>query len=288
MIDQDKYPELAKMEGVQELSQGIGEFLDWLGENGMAICRADEHVGSRYLPVLDSAEQLLARHFQIDLKAAEAERRMVIQAASTPDRGAKGSTEAVPASRAVEQEDGGLTDAEVEQALITGRGLGEQFMAAADIRGARAVLAAERARRSSRDAGIDAAPVPMSQSARPSLADKHKAFVAFAQQRALRMARTTSPGKVNYADPGTQSAWEFWCGASSWAVAFTDGGAERGEGWEPKFDAICPDQERLAREFCDEIAGPRGLPGSPPDPVRLLEMAQALYLAEARSVDEVG
>ena len=51
--------------------------------------------------------------------------------------------------------------------------------------------------------------------------------------------------------------------------------------WEPQFDCMAPGQEELAMQFCLEIAGPRGKKGSPPDPVRLLEMAEALYKAEA-------
>lgn len=50
--------------------------------------------------------------------------------------------------------------------------------------------------------------------------------------------------------------------------------------WEPQFDCMTPEQERLVMEFCQEIAGPKGQPGSPPDPVRLLDMAEALYKAE--------
>lgn len=50
--------------------------------------------------------------------------------------------------------------------------------------------------------------------------------------------------------------------------------------WEPKFDGMELEQERLAMAFCQEIAGPKGKRGSPPDPVRLLEMARALYQAE--------
>ncbi len=51
--------------------------------------------------------------------------------------------------------------------------------------------------------------------------------------------------------------------------------------WEPQFDCMAPGQEELAVQFCAEIAGPRGQPGRNPDPVRLLEMAEALYKAEA-------
>lgn len=50
--------------------------------------------------------------------------------------------------------------------------------------------------------------------------------------------------------------------------------------WEPKFDAISHVQEQLAIRFSNEIAGPKGSKPSLPDPVRLLEMAEALYLAE--------
>ena len=51
--------------------------------------------------------------------------------------------------------------------------------------------------------------------------------------------------------------------------------------WEPQFDVMAPGQEELAIQFCAEIAGPLGQPGRNPDPVRLLEMAEALYKAEA-------
>ena len=56
--------------------------------------------------------------------------------------------------------------------------------------------------------------------------------------------------------------------------------------WRPQFDAIEPEQERLAVQFCEEIAGRRGEKGRVPDPVRLLEMAEALYKAEAAALKE--
>jgi len=58
--------------------------------------------------------------------------------------------------------------------------------------------------------------------------------------------------------------------------------------WEPTFDAMVPGQEELVMQFCLEIAGPKGKPGRLPDPVRLLEMAEALYQVEqARAAAEV-
>ncbi|MFT3815230.1 MAG: hypothetical protein QM740_17930 [Acidovorax sp.] len=56
------------------------------------------------------------------------------------------------------------------------------------------------------------------------------------------------------------------------------------EGWRPAFDAMSPRQEELVVQFCQEIAGRRGEPGTLPDPVRLLEMAEALYLAERNAL----
>jgi len=58
--------------------------------------------------------------------------------------------------------------------------------------------------------------------------------------------------------------------------------------WEPQFDVMCAKQEELVMQFCHEIAGPRGEKGSPPDPVRLLEMAGALYEAERDAFAPAG
>ena len=48
----------------------------------------------------------------------------------------------------------------------------------------------------------------------------------------------------------------------------------------PQFNCDYSQQEDLAIQFCMEIAGRKGEKGSLPDPVRLLEMAEALYHAE--------
>lgn len=60
--------------------------------------------------------------------------------------------------------------------------------------------------------------------------------------------------------------------------------AVKAEEWRPAFGVMSPRQEELAIQFCQEIAGLRGEPGRLPDPVRLLEMAQALYEAERESL----
>lgn len=73
-----------------------------------------------------------------------------------------------------------------------------------------------------------------------------------------------------------------------YAIAFVDDYTSSGQPvettpWQPEFDATSLEQEQLVIQFCMEIAGPKGKPGSPPDPVRLLEMAEALYTAERKS-----
>jgi hypothetical protein len=78
-IDATKYPQLALMAAVQGQSQSIGEFIEWLGENGMAICASEDGLrGTSFFPIVESAERLLARHFEVDLNAAERERRQVL------------------------------------------------------------------------------------------------------------------------------------------------------------------------------------------------------------------
>lgn len=80
-IDAVQFPELAKMQAVQDQSQAIGEFIEWLGENGMAICSGNAGLrGDSFYPVAVATEEMLARHFRIDLKAVEQERRAVLAA----------------------------------------------------------------------------------------------------------------------------------------------------------------------------------------------------------------
>lgn len=58
--------------------------------------------------------------------------------------------------------------------------------------------------------------------------------------------------------------------------------------WEPEFDSMSPKQEELAVQFANEISGPRGKSGRLPDPVRVLEMAEALYKAEREDAQQSG
>lgn len=78
-IDASEFPQLARMEAVAEKSQSIGEFVEWLQENGMSICSTQPGLrGTTFWPVMETTEALLARHFEIDLPAVERERRKVL------------------------------------------------------------------------------------------------------------------------------------------------------------------------------------------------------------------
>ena len=67
------------MDSVQQSSQAIGEFVEWLSENGMAVCKPVDGLRDViYLPINESLEQLIARHFGVDLNAVERERRAVL------------------------------------------------------------------------------------------------------------------------------------------------------------------------------------------------------------------
>ena len=72
-----KYPECNKMLEVQDQSQTIGEFLDWLlHDKGAEIA---EWRGDQLFPMRGSIESLLAEFFEIDLEKVEKERRAILE-----------------------------------------------------------------------------------------------------------------------------------------------------------------------------------------------------------------
>jgi hypothetical protein len=80
--EQDLYPEHTKLKAVVSQSQAIGGFIEWLGEQGMWICKlykANPTCEGEYLPVTGSINELLAKHFEIDLKKLESEKRALLE-----------------------------------------------------------------------------------------------------------------------------------------------------------------------------------------------------------------
>lgn len=88
-------PELDKMMAVKPQSQAIGEFLDWLGQQGIELASRHHHTEECYdddnrtlcgcrdgqlLPYYGGGiESLLARYFEIDLRKVDDERRAILR-----------------------------------------------------------------------------------------------------------------------------------------------------------------------------------------------------------------
>lgn len=68
-------PNLDRMLEVRDKSQAIGEFLEWLQQQGYVVC---EKTSGHYFPALKSTEELLAQYFGVDLEEAEREKRAVL------------------------------------------------------------------------------------------------------------------------------------------------------------------------------------------------------------------
>jgi hypothetical protein len=78
----EQVPELEKMRRVKGESEAIGEFIEWLGMNGMWIGQYVDlgYREPRGVPVGKSIEQMLADFYGIDLVKAEQGRRMLLAA----------------------------------------------------------------------------------------------------------------------------------------------------------------------------------------------------------------
>lgn len=78
-----KYPEHEKLKLVQEHSNIIGQFLDWLSyERGYKICECCEGADARnddsYYPVNSTTEKILADYYGINLDKLENEKRQML------------------------------------------------------------------------------------------------------------------------------------------------------------------------------------------------------------------
>jgi len=74
-----QYPEHEKLKKVQDKSQTIGEFLEWLGyEKDYAICEIEERY-QRYYPISINHQKLLGQYFDIDLDKLEKEKRQMLE-----------------------------------------------------------------------------------------------------------------------------------------------------------------------------------------------------------------
>lgn len=82
-MDNLKYPEtpmLDKIHKIKPFSQNIGDFLEWLEEQGMRICSLVGREGFKeWAPIPQGKIRLLEPYFGIDQNQAEEERKAVLE-----------------------------------------------------------------------------------------------------------------------------------------------------------------------------------------------------------------
>jgi hypothetical protein len=73
------YPEHEKLKALGDSNQIVGDFIEWLSEQGYEICRWNDS-GTHCLPVHLHRDQMLADFFEIDRDKLEAEKRQMLDA----------------------------------------------------------------------------------------------------------------------------------------------------------------------------------------------------------------
>ncbi len=73
------YPEHDKLKLIQEDSQKIGEFIEWLNENGYRICELDNHNDVYYPTMKRLPTGILEQYFNIDGKKLEQEKMEMLE-----------------------------------------------------------------------------------------------------------------------------------------------------------------------------------------------------------------
>lgn len=76
-----KYPEHDRLKALDGANQTVGNFIEWLHEQGMEIGRFEKMRGfsdPQFVPITKSRDALLAEHFDIDRDKLEAEKRAML------------------------------------------------------------------------------------------------------------------------------------------------------------------------------------------------------------------
>lgn len=76
----DWYPQHNRLKALAGETQKVGEFLAWLEEQDIVLCKADgEHAyGPQYSRIPDNIEQLLGRYFDVDPKKLSDEKDLMV------------------------------------------------------------------------------------------------------------------------------------------------------------------------------------------------------------------
>lgn len=71
-----EYPEHEKLKALGGANQTVGDFIEWLGENGYEIAQRDKYGGLYWCG--KSRDQLISAFFEIDRDKLEAEKRAML------------------------------------------------------------------------------------------------------------------------------------------------------------------------------------------------------------------
>jgi hypothetical protein len=77
-MNRPEMPESTKMLQVKDVSQAIGEFLEWLSEQRIRLASYTNWDEPILVEINESFERLLARYFDIDLNKVEQEKRTLL------------------------------------------------------------------------------------------------------------------------------------------------------------------------------------------------------------------
>lgn len=69
-------PEHQKLKDLNGRNETVGDFIEWLNDNGLVIAEHDK--SSRLWPTMKSRDTLIANFFEIDTKKLEAEKRQIL------------------------------------------------------------------------------------------------------------------------------------------------------------------------------------------------------------------
>lgn len=74
---EERYPEHAKQKEVWDEAQGVGQFIDWLADNGYEIAEWDAD-GRRLHGSGKRPDELIAGFYELDLNKLEQEKRAML------------------------------------------------------------------------------------------------------------------------------------------------------------------------------------------------------------------
>jgi len=81
-VNRPETPECDKLSKVADESQRIGEFLDWCSERGWHLAEYVSYTDlrdERLVPLRTGIQEVLARHFGIDLNKVDQEKRALLE-----------------------------------------------------------------------------------------------------------------------------------------------------------------------------------------------------------------